>query len=295
MRPSFRRPGLPQVAAARRCVRELSWLLVVLAAVTGLVSSTPARAEPGTTAQPAQPAAQELTIFLLLGQSNMAGRDISGLADQKTDPRVLALDANGVWAVAKDPIHRKTSQAVPGVGPGLPFALALLEHRPDLRIGLVPCAVGGTSIRRWSKNGDLFKAAVEQARVAATRGTLAGILWHQGETDAEGKTTAGAHAEKLAQVVRDLREALGRPDLPFVAGQLGDFLPAQKFPSAEAVHAAIATLPSLVERARVVSADGLTDKGDRLHFSATASRELGSRFARAMIELQPALPHHDSP
>jgi hypothetical protein len=34
-----------------------------------------------------------------------------------------------------------------------------------------------------------------------------------------------------------------------------------------------------------VSSDGLKDKGDNIHFSADAARELGKRYATAYLEL----------
>lgn len=41
-----------------------------------------------------------LQLYLLMGQSNMAGRDTRDLASQVDDPRILALGADGQWRVA---------------------------------------------------------------------------------------------------------------------------------------------------------------------------------------------------
>ena len=62
------------------------------------------------------------------------------------------------WFVARHPLHLVGDPQTfeghdnAGVGPGLSFAETVLRHRPTTRIGLVPCAVGGTRIGLW-RNG----------------------------------------------------------------------------------------------------------------------------------------------
>jgi hypothetical protein len=85
---------------------------------------------------------------------------------------------------------------------------------------------------------------------------------------------------------RDLRQDLSLPDLPIVVGQLGDFLTAEKYPYVELVRGAIGHVPAVLPRVGYADAAGLGHKGDGLHFSADAEKELGTRFARAMRELQ---------
>ena len=43
-----------------------------------------------------------------------------------------------------------------GMGPGLVFATRLLCLGAAARVGLVPCAVGGTEMDRWMPDGDLY-------------------------------------------------------------------------------------------------------------------------------------------
>ncbi len=85
----------------------------------------------------------------------MAGR--GKLPDMSTiveDSRILCFDKNSKWSVAKHPLHYdKPSKC--GVGPGLSFAQELVKlggltkHR---KIGIIPCAVGGSSIKEWLPN-----------------------------------------------------------------------------------------------------------------------------------------------
>src|SRR4051812_37821804 len=90
----------------------------------------------------------KLKLFLLIGQSNMAGRGIPEAEDQQTHPRIWMLNKELSWVPAKDPMHFD-KPAIVGVGPGFPFAKRLAEAYPSINIGLVPCAVGGSGIDDW--------------------------------------------------------------------------------------------------------------------------------------------------
>ena len=157
-----------------------------------------------------------------MGQSNMVGRDKSGLQSQTMDERVGFLGGSSQWRVAKEPIHVGGS----GIGPGIPFALEMLKRtdEEDCKIGLVPCAVGGTPLKRWEKGGDLYESAVQRAKVALAAGVLKGILWHQGESDCTSLKDAESYGQRLTQMFQDLRADLEAPDVPIVVGQLGEFL-----------------------------------------------------------------------
>jgi hypothetical protein len=168
------------------------------------------------------------------------------------------------------------------------FALEMLKADPKITVGLVPCAVGGTPLRRWVKGADLYEQAVARAKAAARDGIIKGVLWHQGESDTTNKENAETYEARLTQMFRDLRQDLSLPELPIVVGQLGDFLTLtpEKNPYAETVRAAIRHVPALMPRVGYADSAGLVDKGDKLHFSADAQKELGVRFARAMRGLQ---------
>ena len=118
-----------------------------------------------------------------------------------------------------------------------------------MTIGLVPCAVGGTQLKRWQPGGDLYSNAVYRARLAMQDGTLKGILWHQGESDSGTATNANTYGDRLAGMIRDIRADLGAPGLPVVVGQIGEFLydrGPDHSPYARVVNAALAALPDKV-------------------------------------------------
>ncbi|MEY4487894.1 MAG: hypothetical protein RIQ79_402 [Verrucomicrobiota bacterium] len=258
----------------------LPWALVLGHWSFAAPAPTPATVTP--------PAGDRFHLYLLMGQSNMAGRDRRQLDQQTTDPRVLAMTPEGLWYVAKDPIHQKDGRIEPGAGPGIPFALGMLKADPEFTIGLVPCAVGGTSLNRWVKGADLYERALERARLASRSGTLAGMIWLQGESDSDKPPQAARYESDLAGMIASLRQDLGQPDLPVVVGQIGDFLSPEKYPSADLVRAAIRRVAATVPNVGYADSAGLGDQGDQLHYSAEAQSQLGARFAEAMRKLHPA-------
>jgi hypothetical protein len=228
-------------------------------------------------------AKENFRIYLLMGQSNMVGRDTRTRDAQTDNPRILALNGKGQWVVAREPIHYGGT----GIGPGIPFAAEMLKADPNITIGLIPCAVGGTPLRRWVKGGDLYERAVSRAKAAAPFGRLGGALWHQGESDSDKKENAESYGARLGQMIRDLRQDLDSPNLPVVVGQLGEFLQSEKKPYADIVRAAIREVDATTPNVGYADSATLGHKGDRLHFSAEAEATFGARFAQAMQQLKP--------
>jgi hypothetical protein len=228
------------------------------------------------------PAKDRFDIYLLMGQSNMVGRDTTTLTSQIEHSNVLALNTDGQWVVAREPMYVGGT----GIGPGISFALEMLKANPNRTIGLVPCAVGGTPLRRWVKGADLYEKAVSRAKLAAQTGVIKGVLWHQGESDTAKKEDAESYEARLTQMLKDLRQDLGLPKMPIVVGQLGRFLTVEKYPYVKTVQAAIEHIPAVVPNAGFADSTGLTDKGDQLHFSAAAQAEFGARYAKAMQKLE---------
>jgi len=66
------------------------------------------------------PTKENFHLFLLVGQSNMAGRGKVTPADKKAHPRVLMLNKAGQWVPAADPLHFDKPRMV-GVGLGKTF------------------------------------------------------------------------------------------------------------------------------------------------------------------------------
>lgn len=224
------------------------------------------------------PAKDKFLIFLLVGQSNMAGRGTVEEQDKKPHPRVVTLTKGDQWAPAVDPIHYDKPN-IAGVGLGTTFGKVIAESHPDAVIGLVPCAFGGTSMAQWSpqKTDGLYADAIRRAKIALKDGTLAGILWHQGEADSKKTDTYAASAARLFAA---FRKDLDAPKVPIVVGLLGEFH-AGKDP----INGVLSSLPTTIPNLAVADSAGLAHKGDKVHFDAAALREFGKRYAAKWKEL----------
>lgn len=225
----------------------------------------------------------ELELYLLIGQSNMAGRGPVETADETPHPRVLSIEADGTWRTALDPLHHDKSNA--GVGLGSWFGRSMADRNAKSVIGLIPAAVGGTPLSRWVKGGDLYAQALKHARVALQRGKLKAILWHQGENDSATESDARSYASRLEGMIRDLRADLGVGDIPFIAGELGRFLithPRTDTPLASVINEQLASLTNRVANFHVVSSENLTVLPDNIHFDSASLREFGVRYAQTL-------------
>ncbi len=230
----------------------------------------------------------QLQLFLLIGQSNMAGRGIPEAEDKQDHARIWMLTKELNWVPAHDPMHFD-KPAVVGVGPGFAFAKQLANAYPAINIGLIPAAVGGSGIDVW-KPGAYYEPtksypyddALRRAKKALENGQLAGFLWHQGESDST-PANAPAYEQKLTELVQQLRKDLNAPHVPFVVGTLGDFV-VQRNPDAKTVNEALQRATRHIPDSYFVSASGLTDKGDSTHFNTVSARTLGQRYADLFVQ-----------
>jgi hypothetical protein len=257
--------------------------LLLVAMAIAAVAAVPAGqgVEPG----PMQP----LDLFLLAGQSNMAGRGVVEAEDLMPHARVWMLNRSARWTPAVEPMH--FDKPIAGVGPGRAFGVALAEATPSIRVGLVPVAVGGSSIAAWvpgaiheQTGAKPYDDAVARIRAAKPQGTFRAILWHQGESDASDES-APHYESRLRSVIERLRSETGDPELPVLIGQLGRFTAAPWTEPHHVVDAAHRHLAATLHNVAFVSSDGLVDKGDALHFDGASARTLGRRYAEAYLAL----------
>ena len=232
---------------------------------------------------------QRMQIFLLAGQSNMAGRGHVEAEDRTTDPRVLMFDRAEHWVLAADPMH--FDKPIAGVGPGRSFGLAIAAAESTATIGLVPAAVGGSAITSWVPAGvhaetgaHPYDEAIRRARAAMRDGELKAILWHQGESDANPQD-APLYAQRLRELIERFRSDLGAPNVPVLVGELGRFAGKPWDAPHLQVDSALRRVAAEVPNVVYVSSEGLEDRGDALHFSAAAARAFGKRYAAAYLRL----------
>lgn len=234
------------------------------------------------------PPKEKFHLYLLVGQSNMAGRGKVEAEDKKPVANLLMLDKENHWVPAVDPLHFDKPAA--GVGPGRTFGIEVAAADPTVTIGLIPCAAGGSPIDSWKPGAyhgqtksHPWDDAIKRAKLAQDKGVIKGILWHQGESDSNEKLAA-AYAGKLKALVLAFRKELNT-DAPFLVGQLGEFEGKPWSEGHKIVDRAHRELPQQLPNVAFIEAKGLGHGGDKLHFDNKAQREFGKRYAAAYFEL----------
>ncbi|CAJ1972728.1 unnamed protein product [Sphenostylis stenocarpa] len=227
-------------------------------------------------------------IFVLAGQSNMAGRGgvVGGKWDGKVpaecgpSPWVWRLSAGLEWEEAREPLHADIDvKKTCGVGPGMAFANEVLRSRGGGNglVGLVPCAVGGTTIGEWSRGSRLYEELVRRVKHAMRGGMIRGVLWYQGESDTVREKDADGYKDKMERFIMDLRFDLHLPSLLFiqVAVASGEGKLIEKVRHGQ--------MGMTMGNVKCVDAKGLPLKADKLHLTTMAQVHLGIRLAQAYL------------
>ena len=248
-------------------------------------------------------------LWVLAGQSNMEG--VGDLTDVETPhPMVHSFQSREQWAVAEEPLHwlgesprpiHHTIWGMPmpaspaprdntrtkGSGLGLTFAKTMAEAT-GVPVGLIPSAHGGTSMQQWEPSrkamggGSLYGATLE--RVRANGGKVAGILWYQGESDANTQD-APLYEARMTELVQSFRADFGQPDLPFYFVQLGGWVadPSPEYVNGwNSVREFQRLLSKTLPNAGMVSA---IDCGldDGIHIDTAGLKSLGKRLAAVAL------------
>ncbi|MEG0889604.1 MAG: sialate O-acetylesterase [Bacteroides sp.] len=229
-------------------------------------------------------------LFLLMGQSNMAGYGMIMPEDRKVLDGVYMLrdsvekGQTYSWVPANQPIHaRLQSDRFCLAGP---FAEAYRMVYPRTVVGLVPVAYGGASVIQMEKGTKVYAEAVAKAKWAKEQGCLKAVLWHQGESDTVSPVTATAYERRLTKLIHDLRTDLNDPDLLVIVGDLAPFYGIGKDHSApqrveqiEQVRTALRHIADKLPSIGYVETDGLQSHDHhQVHFDRESYVILGLRY-----------------
>ena len=209
---------------------------------------------------------------LLIGQSNMAGRGFAEDVEPISDDRITMLNSSNEWVKMQEPIH--FDKAAAGVGLAASFAKAFVETF-DCELGLIPAAMGGSSISDWKVGGTYYTDAIARAKEAQKTSEICAILWHQGESNRSNHST---YAEKLQTILDAMIAELGldADKIIIITGELREIStnPSQR----ETFHAQLNMLSDVYKNYGVADAEGLTLNNDIIHFDAPSLRVFGYRY-----------------
>ena len=244
-------------------------------------------------------------VWVLAGQSNMQG--IGNMSDAPpSHPLIHAFTMRREWMRAAEPLHLLAEspdfchnggiQSTPeesarsrrflskGVGPGLFFAHEMLR-RTGVPQGLICAAHGGTSMAQWSPERvldgrtSMYGSLLES--VEANGQPVAGILWYQGESDANAQDIP-LYSGRMRKLVSALRKDLRQPGLPWLTVQIGRFFGDRSAAEGIAwnqIQEMQRLLPRVIKNLAVVAAIDLP-MDDEIHISSTGHPRLAARLAR---------------
>jgi len=262
-------------------------------------------------------------IYIAYGQSNMAGAgDIRDGIDNVEHPR-YKMFATAICSGTFTPAGLGATQlnrsnlyavypAVPpmfhcaeGLGVADWFGRYMADSLPEVTIGVIPVAVGGSKIELFDKDkyekylsseasylvawaqdygadGNAHARIVETAKKAMEKGVIKGFIFHQGESGAMAGDDWQTEVKKTRD---DILEALNlsADSIPFLAGEMEDDAAGGCCYSFAKTQ--VAGLPQKMSNTYVVKSTGLKGNGkDPYHFSSASYQEFGLRYAQMMLK-----------
>lgn len=163
------------------------------------------------------------------------------------------------------------------------FAMQLRAKHPNVPIGIIQTAWGGTPIRRHVQGGDIYAN-----HIAPLKGFhVAGVLWYQGCDDANNYGTALQYESQMTALINQYRSVFERKDLPFLYVQLArwpNYQYTQNVREAQRTTLDNANLQDRSNVAMTVSLD--TDKGTSALIHPLGKDILGARMAAQYLAME---------
>lgn len=163
------------------------------------------------------------------------------------------------------------------------FALQLRAKHPNVPVGIIQTAWGGTPIRRHVRGGDIYTNHIAPLKDFH----VAGVLWYQGCDDAMNFATATEYESQMTALINQYRSVFGRKDLPFLYVQLArwpNYQYTQNVREAQRTTLDNANLQDRSNVAMTVSLD--TDKGTSALIHPLGKDILGARMAAQYLAME---------
>ncbi len=233
-------------------------------------------------------------VFLLAGQSNMAGRaPTSGLPVALQSPQDDVLFYYGSSLTTLRPGSGRD------FGPEVTFGRTVADEFPTETFALIKYASGGSDLHTdWDPSGggqyNAFRSKVTGGLAALVSNSydpeIVGMLWTQGERDAKTGRSTAQYEVDLNEFIADMRVNYGS-DLPFFLSRLSSGqtnIPAAGLTEIRTAQANVAASDAF---SYMIDTDGFGLKGDNLHFDAAGQIALGEAFGQSYIDVpEPVTP-----
>ena len=163
------------------------------------------------------------------------------------------------------------------------FVMQLRAKHPNVPIGIIQTAWGGTPIRRHVQGGDIYAN-----HIAPLKGFhVAGVLWYQGCSDANNYGTALQYESQMTTLINQYRNVFGRKNLPFLYVQLARWTNYQYTQNVREAQRTTLDNANLQDRSNVAMTVSLdTDKGTSALIHPLGKDILGARMAAQYLAME---------
>ena len=257
-------------------------------------------------------AAADTKVFLLGGQSNMAGAGCvkGSISSPYNEPRpkVKFWDygtpqpvkgkygtfvypwVGDHWVDLQGGFGHKSSN----FGPEVSFGHRLGELFPNDNIHLVKEGISNSTLAiDWNPDGsgwvyNRFKervnAAMANLRAAGLDPKISGMIWMQGESDAMNSSYAAKYAANLKRFIEKVRSDFDSPEMPFVIGRI---LVADYDTKPPGGNAMVRNAQETIHKQPGIGKVSWINTDDlqciNAHYGTQGQIDLGKRFADALV------------
>jgi hypothetical protein len=116
---------------------------------------------------------------------------------------------------------------------------------------------------------------------------IAGMIWMQGETDAQNIATANAYEVNLKNLITHVRSDFDSPNMRFVLGRITTFYDSKPAGGNATVRSSQVSVGCDFPNTAWIDTDDLQWAYDA-HYGTQGQIELGIRFANAMVAPEPS-------
>lgn len=257
-------------------------------------------------------------VYICFGQSNMEGNAQPEAIDKNNVPERFQLLATcnfqspkrtkGNWYKAIPPLVSPAG----GLGPTDWFGRTMVDKLPEVKIGVIPVAMGGSPIEMFDKDkyqqklkdnpnewwatlakqhygGNPYGRIIEMAKKAQKVGVIKGILLHQGCSNCGDPNWPNMVKKIYNDMLTDL--GLAADSVPLFVGEVEYTGVGAQSGGCAGHNAVVAKIPSVIPTGYVISAKNCEGNGkDPWHFSAAGYRLLGKRYAKTALRVMGRYP-----